>query len=204
MKACFEPPGSDTTVVWSRTHPSVSGLAGHVLDTALDPVLAPDAVAARCGVMRTDHVARLTTLLLCRSRMTIATTSRQGSHHMLAEEALLLAFEGIPESPRWLSSLEAEGLLSAAPAGNVWAETAREFVDEVLSAEDQWRPHVHSEADLRAEVLAATHARVRAADRRRAGSVARGPARGTGRVLVRAQHPTDVLGIYVFLPAVVT
>jgi len=202
VKACFEPPGSDATVVWSRTHPSVSGLAGHVLDTALDHILAPDGVAARCGVMRTGHVARRTTLLLCRSRMTIAATSRRGFHHMLAEEALLLAFAGPPRSPKWLSSLKAEHILSAIPSGNVHPEIAREFIDEVLSAEDHWRPHVHSEADGRAESLAATHARVRSADRRRVGPVARGSGRGSGRVRVSAQHPTDILGIYVFLPAV--
>ena len=203
VKARFEPPGSDTTVVWSRTHPSVSGLAGHVLDTAFDPVLSPDAVAARCGVMRTDYVARRTTLLLCRSRMTIATRSRQGPHHMLAEEALLLAFRGGPRSPKWLSSPEAEDLLSAIPSGNVWPGAARDFVGEVLSAEGHWRGHVRSEANRRADALADSHAQVRSADRRRIGAVARGPGRGSGRVLVSAQHPTDVLGIYVFLPAVV-
>ena len=136
--------------------------------------------------------------------MTIATTGRHGPHHMLAEEALLVAFAGAPESPRWLSSAEAEHLLSAIPTGNVWPGAARDFIDEVLSAADHWRPYVDAQAERRAEALAATHARVHAADRRRAGSVARGPGRGTGRVLVSAQHPTDVPGIYVFLPAVTT
>ena len=202
VKARFEPPGADNTAVWSRTHPSVGGLAGHVLDTALDPILAPEGVAARCSVVRTGHVARRATLLLCRSRMTIATTGHHGHHHMLAEEALLLAFAGVPESPKWLSSVKAEHLLSAIPTANVWPGAAREFIDEVLSAEDHWRSHVHAEAERRAAALAATHARVRAADRRRAGRTTRGSGRGSGRVLVNAQHPTDVLGIYVFLPAV--
>lgn len=122
---------------------------------------------------------------------------------MLAEEAMLLAFEGAPRSPRWLSSPEAEDLLSATPSANVWPGIARDFIGEVLSARDHWRGHVHSEADLRAEALADTHSRVRSADRRRAGAVARGPGRGSGRVRVSAQHPTDILGIYVFLPAVI-
>ena len=201
VRTRFEPPGADNVAEWSRTHPAVGGLAGHVLDTALDPILAPGGIAARCGVMRTGHVARRTTLLLCRSRMTIATTGRLGPHHMLAEEALLLALAGAPESPRWLSSVKADHLLSAIPSGNVWPEIAREFIDEVLSAEDHWRPHVQAEAERRAEALAISHARVRAADRRRAGGVVRGPGRGTGRVRVTPQHPTDVLGVYIFLPA---
>ena len=201
VKACFEPPGSDTTVVWSRTHPSVSGLAGHVLDTALDDMLSREEIAARCGVMRTEHVARLTTLLLCRSRMTVATTARDGPHHMLAEEALLFAFAGAPDSPEWLEPPEAESLLSAVPSRNVDADAARHFIENVVLGESGWRPHVRSEADRQAEALAATHARVRSADRRRLGAVARGSGRGSGRVRVSAQHPTDILGIYVFLPA---
>ena len=202
VKARFEPPGADHVALWTRTHPSVGGLAGHVLDTALDPVLAPDGIADRCGVMRTGHVARRTTLLLCRSRMTVAAGGRRGTHHMLAEEAILLAFAGAPESPKWLSSAKAEDLLRAVPAGNVSPAAACAFLEEVLSAEDHWRLRVHSEAERRADILAAAHARVRSADRRRAGPVARGAARGTGRVAVTAQHPTDVLGIYVFLPVV--
>jgi hypothetical protein len=44
----------------------VAGLAGHVLDEALDTQL--DGAARRCGVMRTDAVQRRTTVLLCRFR----------------------------------------------------------------------------------------------------------------------------------------
>ena len=204
VRVRFEPPGRDNVAVWSRTHPSVEGLAGHVLATALDPVLAQGGIAARLGVMRTGHVARRTTLLLCRSRMTIAATSRNGPHHMLAEEALVLGFAGAPESPEWLSFTRAEHLLSAIPAGNTHPEAARLFIDEVLAGEDHWRSHIRAEADRRAGALVATHDRVRFADRRRAGAVARGPGRGSGRVTVTPQHPLDVLGIYVFLPSVGT
>ena len=122
---------------------------------------------------------------------------------MLAEEALLLAFEGTPRSPRWLSSPQAEDLLSATPSANVLPGVARDFLGEVLSAEGHWRGYVRSEANRRAEALADSHARVRSADRRRIGAVARGLGRGTGRVMVSAQHPTDILGMYVFLPTVV-
>lgn len=198
VKACFDPPGTERSVIWSRTHPSVSGLAGYVLDTALDPILTNEGIAARCGVMRTRAVSTRTTLLLCRSRMTIATRSRQGRHHMLAEEALLLAFTGSPEQPAWLPDDEAERLLTAAPSGNVAPDAARDFVAEVIAAEASWRPYVHSKAEGRADGLAESHARVRAADRRRGG----GHNRGSGRVTVTPQHPTDVLGIYVFLPSI--
>ncbi len=198
VKACFDPPGTERSVIWSRTHPSVSGLAGYVLDTALDPILASEAIASRCGVMRTRRVDTRTTLLLCRSRMTIAARSRQDSHQMLAEEALLMAFTGSPEQPRWLPDDEAERLLTAEPSGNVAPDAARDFVEEVIAAETSWRSHVQSQADGRANSLAASHGRVRAADRRRGGGITR----GSGRITVTPQHPTDVLGIYVFLPSI--
>ena len=200
--ARFEPPVSGNTVLWSRTSPAVGGLAGYVLDTALDPVLAAQSHAARCGVMRTGQVAIRTTLFLCRSRMTIESGSRPRQHHMLAEEAFLLAFAGAPDSPTWLPEAEAEALLSATPSGNVFPDAARSFLEDVLSTEEIWRPHIHSEADRRAKALAETHARVRAADRRRGGQVIRGSAPGGGQVKVTPQHPTDLLGVYIFLPAV--
>ena len=195
VTARFKPPASDNVVLWSRTHPSVGGLAGYVLDTALDPVLAPQGSAARCGVMRTGQVDLRTTLFLCRSRMTIETAGRQGPHHMLAEEAFLLAFTGAPDSPSWLPESATEALLSATPSGNVLPGAARSFIEDVPAAEESWRPHIHAEADRRAEALAETHARVRAADRRRGTS-------GGGRVKVTPQHPTDLLGVYVFLPTI--
>ena len=196
----FSPPGTTSTVVWSRTHPSVAGLAGHVLDCALDPILAGDQpMTARCGVMRTNQVTDRTTLLLCRTRMTIATSGRQKSPSV-AEETILAAFTGSPETPQWLPTGKAEELLAAVPAENVFPAPARFFINQVVNAENKWRPHVHARADKQAEQLADAHTRVRVADRRAVGQVQRGMAQGTGRVLVKAQHPTDILGIYVFLP----
>ena len=199
----FSPPGTKTTVVWSRTHPSVAGMAGHVLDCALDPILAGDQQnTARCGVMRTNQVTEHTTLLLCRTRMTITTTGRHSSHHALAEETLLVAFAGSPETPQWLPEGKTEKLLAAVPSGNVLPDAARFFINNALDAEHNWRPHVHSRAEQQAKDLEAAHDRVRVADRRGAGPVQRGMAHGSGRARVEAQQPTDILGIYVFLPTI--
>ena len=195
----------DGGLVLSRTHPAVGGLAGHVLDQALDSAGSHEGggprIAARCGVMRTGAVLIITTLLLCRVRMSIAASARGGEHHMLAEEAMLLAFAGAPHRPDWLPPEQVRPLLDAEPAGNVMPEVAAERIMAIINAEPHWRPTVAAEAKARAEALAEAHARVRTADRRQ-GAVVRGP--GPGRVAVTAQTPTDVLAVYHFLPMAVS
>ncbi|WP_420619092.1 helicase-related protein [Candidatus Poriferisocius sp.] len=192
-------------VVLSRTHPAVGGLASHVLDQALDSAGQTGGdgprVAARCGVMRTGAVSIITTLLLCRVRMSIAASARGGEHHMLAEEAMLLAFAGAPQRPDWLLPEQVQPLLDAEPVGNVMPEVAVERIMAIIDAEPYWRPRVAAEAEARAAALAEAHARVRDSDRRQ-GAVVRGP--GPGRVAVDAQTPTDVLAVYHFLPKAVS
>lgn len=204
---------SDGAVRLSRTHPTVGGLAAYVLDRALDSAEADgldiDArnaghangdqpprrhppVAARCGVMRTDAVSLITTLLLCRVRMSITVSARGGDHHMLAEEAVLLAFVGSSNSPQWLTPDETLSLLAAEPVGNIAPPAASERIARILKDEASWRPTVHAEADSRATALADAHRGVREADRR--------PGSAPRAVAVRAQLPVDVLAIYHFLP----
>ncbi len=202
----------DGAVRLSRTHPTVGGLAAYVLDRALDSAEAQGPnidgpstghsdderpsrrppVAARCGVMRTGAVAAVTTLLLCRVRMSITASSRGGDHHMLAEEAALLAFAGPSDSPRWLAPEETIELLAAEPAGNVAPAAASERIDRILADQEHWRPAVHAEAESRAAALADTHRGVREADRR--------PGAAPRVVAVTAQLPVDVLAVYHYLP----
>jgi hypothetical protein len=61
-------------VALDRTHPFVAGLAGYVLDTALDPQA--KAVAGRCGVIRTPAVNQRTTLVLVRFRFHLLVAAR--------------------------------------------------------------------------------------------------------------------------------
>lgn len=199
----FSPLGASHIPVWSRTHPEVSAISGHVLGSALDPVLeAGERIAARCGVIRTSRVDTRTTLLLCRIRMSVVTNRVDSSYHMLAEETLLVAFQGSAQTPEWLPADQTEPLLEATPSGNVRPEAACEFVQEVVNAEQFWRPHVDELADRQAEHLTETHIRVRAADRRRGSSIRHGLTQGSGQIQVEAQHPTDILGIYVYLPVI--
>ena len=209
----FGPSITDGALRLSRTHPTVGGLAAHVLDRALDSADAgpsiPDGsaigrldgsrtsgadrpVAARCGVMRTGAVSIVTTLLMCRVRMSITAAGRGGDHHMLAEEALLLAFAGPAADPRWLPREQAQELLAAEPTGNVIPAVASERIAEILDNEAHWRPRVHAEADACATALSEAHQGVREADRR--------PGAGPRAVSVKAQLPVDVLAVYHYLP----
>ena len=65
----FDLPLQDGEIYLGRTSPVVEGLAGWVLDQALDPAARDAApVAARCGILRTRRVTVRTTLLVARFR----------------------------------------------------------------------------------------------------------------------------------------
>jgi hypothetical protein len=108
---------------------------------------------------------------------------------LLAEDAGVTAFAGLPSSPMWLAPDEAEALLDASPSGNVSPEQAAEFLAEVLAAEAAWQPALDDQARRRAVELLDAHRRVREAVQRKAASYA-----------VEPRLPSDVLGIYVLLP----
>lgn len=179
-----------------RTDQSVGAIARYVLDAALDRKLewpTPDR-PGRCGVVRTDAVHRRTTLLLARFRMHLTLPARDGKKPLVAEEARVLAFRGKPQTPDWLSQDEVEALLTATPSGNVAPDLARDDLDRVLSGDLLVRlaPALDAEADAMAERLRESHARVRAASRQS----------GISKITVVANKPADLLGVYVYLPAV--
>lgn len=186
LLVCFQPPAPENGLLLSRIHPFVESLAGYVLDTALDPLAT--SVASRCGVIRTEAVTTRTTLFLLRHRMHIITTRGGQEFPLLAEDADLLAFEGSPEQPRWLSREQAEQLLLAAPTGNVVPEQIHSFLQTVLDGMPHLTHQLNLACDERAEALLNAHLRVRQASR------------GKGSLRVEAQRPPDILGIYVLLP----
>ncbi|CAG0975645.1 RNA polymerase-associated protein RapA [Anaerolineae bacterium] len=185
--ACFELPVQDEQKYLSRTHPIVEGLATYVMDTALDPI--GEAIARRCGVIRTSKVEKRTTLLLLRFRYHILTKRGETEQALLAEDCQLLAFAGSPQSALWLDGAMAEELLLAQPDANVHAEQARDFLQRVLDGFEALRPHLDEVAVQRGEVLLEQHRRVRTAARMQGVSHR-----------VEPQLPPDVLGVYVYLP----
>jgi hypothetical protein len=186
-------PVADDEVYLSRTHPLVSGLASYVMDAALDPVLQDGdrPVARRCGAIRTGQVETRTTVLLTRLRYKVV-TKRSGAESLeqLAEECLVLGFEGAPENATWLHGEQIEPLLLATPDANVAPEQAAGFVQKVIDGAGALEGHLAAIAIARCDALADAHKRVREAARQRGVSYE-----------VRPQGAPDVLGIYVYLPA---
>jgi superfamily II DNA or RNA helicase len=188
LSARFELPVPDGVTYLSRTHPLVEGLAGYVVDTALDPHL--KGVAKRTGGMRTRKVETRSTLLLVRIRYDIVTHRRsEDDHAQIAEESLALAFEGAPENAGWLGEEKVALLLDASPDENVSPEQARDFVSRVIDGVAALRPHFDQVARERAAELLEAQQRVRES------------ARLTGvSYSVDPQLPIDLLGVYILLP----
>jgi Helicase conserved C-terminal domain len=183
----FEPPTKAGELLLTRTHPVVEGLAGYLLDTALDPQV--DSVARRCGVIRTRAITRRTTVLLLRLRFHIITRHGSEAKPLLAEDCLTVAFEGSPVNPTWLEQPAAEALLGARPDANIQPDQASEFIRKVNLDFASLLPRLNEMVRLRGDELLAAHTRVRIAARMQGV-----------RHSVEAQLPPDVLGVYVYLP----
>lgn len=188
FEASFELPVEEGVLYLTRTHPIVERLAAYVMETALDPVA--DGVARRAGAIRTRAVRKRTTLLVLRFRYDIVSRTQEGGCSQLAEECGLLAFEGAPAGAEWLDPAAAESLLAAQPAANIEPEQAKLFVSRVLEGFDLLAPALEKEAFRRAGLLLDAHRRLRAAARLRKVTYH-----------VEPKLPPDVLGIYVYLPA---
>ncbi|MGH9542804.1 MAG: DEAD/DEAH box helicase [Terriglobales bacterium] len=191
LAVCFAPPCPEGAVLLTRTHPFVSGLAGYVIDSAVDPRLSTAPLARRAGVVRTKAVESRTTLLLIRERFQLRIRSgRNGAAgELLAEDWQLLAFRGSPASPEWLSDGEAEALLSAQPEANIAADIARAHLGRLLNELPALSPHLDAAARRRADDLLAAHRRVRRAARL-----------SVGQISVEPKLPADFLGVYLYLP----
>lgn len=174
-----------------RTDPVVGALASHVLNAALDTQADGARPARRCGVVTTDTVTTRTTLLLVRYRFHLTLPSRNGEKQVVAEDARLLAFEGAPRNAVWLPQERAVELLDARATENTAAASGERTMTRILGQLDDVTPHLEAYGDDLAAELDASHRRVRTAS----GEIVRG-------LSVTAQKPADILGTYVYLPAV--
>ncbi|MFI7382335.1 DEAD/DEAH box helicase [Streptomyces sp. NPDC049813] len=172
-----------------RTDPAVGALASYVLDSALDANTPGPRPARRCGVVTTDAVTIRTTLLLVRYRFHLTLPSRNGERQIVAEDARLLAFEGLPARARWLDDDAAAALLGARAATNTHEQLARNQITRTLDGLPELRDHITEYGVELAADLDASHRRVRKAG----DEIVRG-------LKVVPQEPADVLGVYVYLP----
>ncbi|MBK8985345.1 MAG: DEAD/DEAH box helicase family protein [Chloroflexi bacterium] len=168
-----------------RNHPLVEGLAEYLLDMAFYPV-GDSSPAARTGVIRTDQVSTMTTLLLLRLRF--LQYERGNDTPTLAEETVIWGFTGwfpalVPLSPEAAQSL----LDTAVPTGNVSLNEKQEILTDLLNQWQNLQPHLDLLLFERAEALQAAHRRVRRMVQQ-------------GTVRIEPQTPPDLLGVVVLLP----
>jgi superfamily II DNA or RNA helicase len=185
----FDLPLLEGEVYLGRTSPIVEGLAGWVLDQALDPVAREAApVAARCGVVSTSVVTVRTTLLVARFRYHLRTPGQADT--VLCEEIVPLGYSGSAESPQWLAEDEGERLLAARPERNLIKTAVDQQVASLLPTLPWLQRALGAVAVERAAAQLAAHERVREASRHK------------GRVTVEPVLPVDILGAYVLLPRI--
>ncbi|MFF3589046.1 DEAD/DEAH box helicase [Streptomyces sp. NPDC002387] len=172
-----------------RTDPAIGAIASYVLDSALDVNAQGPRPARRCGVVTTDAVATRTTLLLVRYRFHLTLPSRTGERQVVAEDARLLAYEGMPARARWLDDEAATALLAARASANTHEQSARNAISRALDGLTELAGHLTEYGTILAAELDASHRRVRKANE----EIVRG-------LKVVPQEPADVLGVYVYLP----
>ncbi|MFD8415655.1 DEAD/DEAH box helicase [Streptomyces sp. NPDC059650] len=172
-----------------RTDPAIGAIASYVLDSALDVDAHGPRPARRCGVVTTDAVTTRTTLLLVRYRFHLTLPSRTGERQVVAEDARLLAYEGMPSRARWLDADAATALLAARATTNTHEQSAHNHITRTLDGMPDLSAHLTEYGKSLAAELDASHRRVRKANE----EIVRG-------LKVVPQEPADVLGVYVYLP----
>ncbi|MCX7985263.1 MAG: DEAD/DEAH box helicase, partial [Bacteroidetes bacterium] len=187
IRISFESPTPEGYVYIGRNHPLTSTLSQYLLETALDHnrEFYP---ASRLSVIKTDSVSIRTTIFILRIRHLLETKDVQTP--TLAEEIVITALSGNPNSPQWLPTEKAKTLLdTAAPKENISRQECNEILSEVIS----WIPSLQSSfeelAHERAKKLLESHKRVRKITHE-------------GKLKVIPQLPVDVLGVYVLMPIV--
>ncbi|MER6252864.1 DEAD/DEAH box helicase [Streptomyces sp. NPDC001584] len=172
-----------------RTDPVIGAIASYVLDSALDADTPGPRPASRCGVITTDAVTIRTTLLLVRYRFHLTLPSRTGERQLVAEDARLLAYEGMPSRARWLDDDTTTGLLAARATSNTHEQLVHNQISKDLAGLPGLAAHLTEYGTRLAAELDASHRRVRKANE----EIVRG-------LKVVPQEPADVLGVYVYLP----
>jgi superfamily II DNA or RNA helicase len=182
----FDMPPPEGAEYMDRNHPFVQSLAQWLLEEAVAGKI--DAIAKRCGAIRTKAVEKRTVLLLARLRYTISTPERPD---LLAEEVRCFGFRGAPGTKlEWLPDQEGVQLLETAnPAANISAVDRTAAVSQIL---DKWlsiRDAMESLVAKRARHLEEAHKRVRSSIQlKRTGTS------------VAKHFPPDLLGFTVLLP----
>lgn len=184
----FVSPTPEGAEYLGRNHRFVAAMAQFLMEEALTK--GAGARASRCGVIRTHSVTRPKTLCLLRVRYLF---EQPDQPTVLFEEVQVIGWQtSAAGAESVMSSAEALRLLSEAkPDANVLPSEKREQIETALAAWKNRQTEVNSRLNKRAAELLDSHRRIRQAVSLKIRNLA-----------VRPQHPTDLLGIVVYLPMV--
>ena len=146
--------------------------------------------AARAAVIRCEHVAIKTTVLLFRCRNVIKQS--KAGHQIVAEEMLLWGWHGVLENREYISHEQARELLNEAQASsNLSPQAKASFLNNDLHLIDLMDDNIFDElAEEQSQHLVAAHERFSALmDNQR-------------YQVVYPVLPMDLMGIYILLPEV--
>jgi hypothetical protein len=188
----FVSPTPEGAEYLGHNHRFVATLARFLMEEAL--TRHGEARAARCGVIRTRSVPRLTTLALLRVRYLVEPPGRAP---LLSEEVLVTGFTGTTGKGRgassdWLDDDEALRLLGdARPDANIDMSEKRERIAAALGAWPALDGAVRERVTRRGAELEKSHKRIRQAVGLR-----------VRELTVAPQFPPDLLGLLVLQPLV--
>ena len=181
-----------------RNHEFVSAMARFLMEEAMEG--GHDTTVSRCGVIRTNTVSTLTTLLMLRVRYMLIIPE---TPEMLSEEILVTGFRGHGESPeQWLDNALTL-LADSKPVANIPKQEKQELVKKALELIDPWEDSekwgknnpiqqaIKQEITQRSQALLDSHKRVRKAVSMR-----------IRELRVTPQFPPDLLGLLILQPEV--
>lgn len=189
-----------------RTHPLVEGLAEYTKNSAMEG--AANSPARRCGVVCTNLVREVTTVILLRCRYRIIQTkpgksSEKQVSEKLAEEVRFIGFTGGAGNPCWLSEEELQKVLAiSSPSGNISPGAAANKLKQILDDDNDNEGEKKKKASLKEQInqqmndwakkIQESQQRVRNAEAPQGGMAI--------TCEVQPVFPADWLGVYRFVP----
>lgn len=183
--ASTEPAPVGTSLL-TRTHPLTSTLAEALVEASLDSEAMAGLGIGRVGAWPTEAVEKTTLVALLRVRFKLTVHARK-ERLLLAEEAALVALQG---QSVVAAGEQARKILDAEASGDLATNARDRFIAQSRQALSGLQDGpIAAFVQSRADELMQDHARLRAA----AGSAS--------RVTVEPVLPSDVIGLFVLIPA---
>lgn len=185
FKFAFNQPTPEGVTFMSRNHPLICALAEYLFDNALQKDGERD-ISSRLGLIRSKEVSTVTSLILLRCRFKIQTICN--STDSIVEKSLIIGFEGLYGSEKWLEPDEAEILFNKAiPSVSLSNEEKGHWVNLILENKNNWLVKINSIMQKQANEIQNSYDRLR--------KIIRGK-----KPLVKPIVPVDIISISILLP----